>query len=141
MVWQNIMLNRIPLRAELTEALASVFEVEASEILIVKSITEAHVNCNIKILCVTSSAKAQFPLIVEIILHDDTLIPDYDPFTVGQLCEFLNCRALMSDNSMDPDPLNPWSWVLVKSKQNFEQVFITEEELEACDNCEEYDLQ
>ena len=133
MVWQDILIDRKLSKAELTEAICTVFNISTNEVLIVKSITDIEVNNSVRIICQTLATCTTFELLLSIFIRDELLVPSNDVLVISRFCELLKCTVLMSDDSE-----NPHSMLLVKGIKTIERISIN---LEDYENVTEIELQ
>ncbi|MFZ5987729.1 MAG: hypothetical protein ACOYWZ_11470 [Bacillota bacterium] len=138
-MWQDIIISRIFTKNKIVKGLCTVFPVVANEILIVKDIDDIKgtISDSIRIVCQTWVSKTEFPFSISIYLRDQSLLPKekklyHDIYKVGEFCETLNCEAIIGD-----DTINPYSWILIKSRNDYSPIYV---DIEAFDCREPYSI-
>lgn len=136
-MWQDIIISRILTKNEIVKGLCTVFPVAVSEILIGKDINDVQyaMRDSIRIVCQTWISKTEFPFSMSIYLRDQSLLPQanklhHDIYKVGEFCETLSCESIIGD-----DTINPYSWILIKSRNGYSPIYI---DIEAFDCREPY---
>ncbi|GAA4840809.1 hypothetical protein GCM10023310_18400 [Paenibacillus vulneris] len=116
MFWQDVIVDRILTKAELSDAFSKVFQVDGAKVDITSNI-EHSLGVGIKdIVCETRKCEADYPLILSIFLKNEPERETHD--LIKEVCSYLNCNALISDSS-----INPLSMILIKSTKENEQVY------------------
>lgn len=134
MVWQDLIINRKLFKKEVLEAFTYTFKVIESEILIIKGIEEliSIIDNSVKIIIQPSILERGSMMILSVFIRDDDLIPEIDTVKVGEICEILNCKILISDSS-----IAPYTMIEVQGKNRSKQVTV---ELDDFENVVGYDL-
>jgi hypothetical protein len=114
-VWQDILVNRILTKVELTDALCSIFQIESSKLIITPNIEDITVTDEAELICETRICKADYPVILSIYLKKEA--PKDCRSLTGTYCEILNCEAIVSDDS-----LNPFTMLHVMGIGRWEQI-------------------
>ncbi|MFD0694969.1 hypothetical protein ACFQZT_12755 [Paenibacillus sp. GCM10027628] len=117
MMWQDIIVNRILTKVELTNALCSIFQIDNSKLIITPTLEDTIVADDAEVICETSECKAEYPLILSIYLKKEN--PKDSLALIGTFCEMLNCEAIISDDSP-----NPFTMLHVLGKGRWEQISI-----------------
>ena len=125
-MWQDVIISRLLSKEEIKKGLCTIFPVKANEILVVDNIEsiQGYLGEDIRILCQTWLSKVEFPFSISIYLRDQSLIPNenklqHDIDKIGEFCETLICEAIIGDESV-----NPYSWLLIRSRVDYRQTFI-----------------
>lgn len=133
MFWQEVFLERLIKKHNLLSTLSYLFSISEKEILICSNIANCEVKKDIKVVCETSFVEAEFPLKICIFIKDDKIIPQNDILFVGDMAKNLQCKIVISDDSIDP-----YSMILIDSEQNYRNIRL---DIEIYDNCKEYEIE
>lgn len=103
MYWEELYIDKLLNSNEIKTGLKLILPVFDEEILLISNIEElGKINENIKILCETSVVKTDFPLKLNVFVRDVNLKTNNDLYSIGKFCESLNCKVLISNNSINP---------------------------------------
>lgn len=128
MSWQDIFFDRAINIDEMSKTLSKVFEVAEQHILVTETYPLAENMLQSPqpvIICWLSFIGGDFPCRADIYL-EKLLLPKVEYQTEATICEMLNCRALVSD-----DELNPYSWILIYKKDRYQKVYVDYDKLDA----------
>lgn len=134
MIWQDMFINRVLTKDELSQALLKIFNVEIQQICFTKSMfnDEPPLSETDRILCESFICKEEFPFRLVIYLRDHQLLPKDDLIPIFEFSQLLHCFCIISDKS-----INPYSMILIKDNKTQEQIFI---DLAKYEDCEEYEI-
>jgi hypothetical protein len=133
MIWQEFLVDRNLTENEIANAIAQVFLIPLTDVLVVDDIVETDVSERIRVLCERMSVEGDFSIRLSIYLRDSNLEQSDSTLKIGQFCELLNCQCLVSDESV-----NPYQWRLVQSSETWKLVYLNPKKL---DENEEYIIQ
>ena len=133
MIWQEFLVDRNLTENEIANAIAQVFSIPLTDVLVVDDIVETDVSDRVRVLCERMSVEGDFSIRLSIYLRDSNLEQSDSTLKIGQFCELLNCQCLVSDESV-----NPYQWRLVQSSENWKLVYLNPKLL---DENEEYIIQ
>jgi hypothetical protein len=104
----EIHLERLPERAEMAALLAKVFEVAADDVAVVEE--HAHLPLTPRRLsCIYRERTGDFPLSLELIPDAGLVERTTEAMVARMLVEALDCRCIISDDSM-----NPFTWLMME---------------------------
>ncbi|MDQ3704917.1 MAG: hypothetical protein M3437_06805 [Chloroflexota bacterium] len=118
---------------ELVAALPEVLLVTSNEVLVLDDIEEGEVGEHVKVLCVRTRIKGDFPIVLSIYLRDPALENVDREVVLSKFCSKLGCTCPISDDSM-----NPYSRLLIVGSEPPRPVFLDADRLDADE--EEYVL-
>jgi hypothetical protein len=133
MIWQEFLVDRNLTENEIANAIAQLFSIALTDVLVVDDIVETDVSDRVRVLCERMSVEGDFSIRLSIYLRDSNLEQSDSTLKIGQFCELLNCQCLVSDESV-----NPYQWRLVQSSENWKLVYLNPKKL---DENEEYIIQ
>jgi hypothetical protein len=133
MIWQEFLVDRNLTENEIANAIAQLFSIALTDVLVVDDIVETDVSDRVRVLCERMSVEGDFSIRLSIYLRDSNLEQSDSTLKIGQFCELLNCQCLVSDESV-----NPYQWRLVQSSENWKLVYLDPKKL---DDNEEYIIQ
>jgi hypothetical protein len=133
MIWQEFLVDRNLTEDEIASAIAQIFLIPLTDVLVVDDIVETDVSDQVRVLCERMSVEGDFSIRLSIYLHDSNLEESNSTLKIGQFCELLNCQCLLPDESV-----NPYQWRLVESSESWKLVYLNSELL---DENEEYIIQ
>jgi hypothetical protein len=133
MIWQEFLVDRNLTGNEIANAIAHLFLIPLTDVLVVDDIVETDVSDRVRVLCERMSVEGDFSIRLSIYLRDSNLEQSDSTLKIGQFCELLNCQCLVSDESV-----NPYQWRLVQSSENWKLVYLNPKKL---DENEEYIIQ
>jgi hypothetical protein len=133
MIWQEFLVDRNLTENEIANAIAQLFSIPLTDVLVVDDIVETDVSDQVRVLCERMSVEGDFSIRLSIYLRDSNLDQSDSTLKIGQFCELLNCQCLVSDESV-----NPYQWRLVQSSENWKLVYLNPKKL---DENEEYIIQ
>ncbi|MCU6792105.1 hypothetical protein OB236_08195 [Paenibacillus sp. WQ 127069] len=116
-MWQDIIVNRILTKAELSHGLCCIFGIGSSKLRITPSIEILMDSSDAEVICETRKCNTDFPLILSIYFSGNA--PRDTLTMIGEFCEILKCEVIISDDS-----INPFTMLLVKGKDLLEQITI-----------------
>jgi len=120
MMETEFLLDRQLSNNELEVLLATAFGINAGDILIFnEGDWPTSVSDNIRLICDAHHKGGEFSRYVSLYLQDYSLEPLNDNKLIPRICGIAHCRALISDDSV-----NPYSWILVDSSDNRQPVLI-----------------
>lgn len=133
MIWQEFLVDRNLTENEIANAIANLFLIPLTDVLVVDDIVETDVSERVRVLCERMSVEGDFSIRLSIYLRDSNLDQSDSTLKIGQFCELLNCQCLVSDESV-----NPYQWRLVQSSETWKLVYLDPTLL---DENEEYIIQ
>jgi hypothetical protein len=133
MIWQEFLVDRNLTENEIANAIAQLFSIPLTDVLVVDDIVETDVSDRVRVLCERMSVEGDFSIRLSIYLRDSNLEQSDSTLKIGQFCELLNCQCLVSDESV-----NPYQWRLVQSSETWKLVYLDPKKL---DENEEYIIQ
>lgn len=133
MIWQEFLVDRNLTENEIANAIAQLFSIALTDVLVVDDIVETDVSDQVRVLCERMSVEGDFSIRLSIYLRDSNLEQSDSTLKIGQFCELLNCQCLVSDESV-----NPYQWRLVQSSETWKLVYLNPKKL---DENEEYIIQ
>ena len=133
MIWQEFLVDRNLTENEIANAIAQLFLIPLTDVLVVDDIVETDVSDRVRVLCERMSVEGDFSIRLSIYLRDSNLDQSDSTLKIGQFCELLNCQCLVADESV-----NPYQWRLVQSSENWKLVYLNPKKL---DENEEYIVQ
>lgn len=133
MIWQEFLVDRNLTKNEIANAIAHLFLIPLTDVLVVDDIVETDVSDRVRVLCERMSVEGDFSIRLSIYLRDSNLEQSDSTLKIGQFCELLNCQCLVSDESV-----NPYQWRLVQSSETWKLVYLDPKLL---DENEEYIIQ
>jgi hypothetical protein len=133
MIWQEFLVDRNLTENEIANAIAQLFSIALTDVLVVDDIVETDVSDRVRVLCERMSVEGDFSIRLSIYLRDSNLEQSDSTLKIGQFCELLNCQCLVSDESV-----NPYQWRLVQSSETWKLVYLDPKKL---DENEEYIIQ
>ncbi len=132
MSWQTLMINKELTKNEIKNILSQLFHIDIDKIDIYKKVDElAEMNEDILIFCISSIAKTDYFLRLDIYVDDKIKIED-DLIKVKNFCKLANCDSLFDDGTE-----NPYTWLLVHKTGIIEQISI---DIDKYDDANEYEL-
>ncbi|MEG4631106.1 hypothetical protein QUB56_16110 [Microcoleus sp. AR_TQ3_B6] len=133
MIWQEFLVDRNLTENEIANAIANLFLIPLTDVLVVDDIVETDVSERVRVVCERMSVEGDFSIRLSIYLRDSNLDQSDSTLKIGQFCELLNCQCLVSDESV-----NPYQWRLVQSSETWKLVYLDPRLL---DENEEYIIQ
>jgi hypothetical protein len=133
MIWQEFLVARNLTENEIANAIAQLFLIPLTDVLVVDDIVKTDVSERIRVLCERMSVEGDFSIRLSIYLRDSNLEQSDSTLKIGQFCQLLNCQCLVSDESV-----NPYQWRLVQSSETWKLVYLDPKLL---DENEEYIIQ
>lgn len=130
MIWQEFLVDRNLTENEIANAIAHLFLIPLTDVVVVDDIAETDVSDQARVLCERMSVEGDFSIRLSIYLRDSNLEQSDSTLKIGQFCELLNCQCLVPDMSV-----NPYQWRLVQSSENWKLVYLNPKLL---DENEEY---
>ena len=130
MIWQEFLVDRNLSENEIANAIAQLFLIPLTDVLVIDDIVEADVSDRVRVLCERMSVEGDFSVRLSIYLRDSNLEQSDSTLKIGQFCELLNCQCLVPDESV-----NPYQWRLVQSSESWKLVYLNPKVL---DENEEY---
>jgi hypothetical protein len=110
---------------EMSKTLSNVFRVNEQDILVTETYPLAeNILQSPRILCWLSFIGGDFPCRADIYL-EKILLPKVEYQTQAVICEILNCRALVAS-----DEINPYSWILIYKKDQYQKVYVDYDKLD-----------
>jgi len=131
MLWEEVLVDRELTDDEVMTTMVALFAVSPDAVLVVDDITAANVSEKLSVVCERTPIRGDFSLRLSIYLHDPALEQLDRIAIVGQFCDLLHCKCLISDDSV-----NPYAMLLVEGSARQQPVFLDPERLDA----EEYVL-
>ncbi|MGA1839284.1 MAG: hypothetical protein ACMUIU_01555 [bacterium] len=125
MIWEEVLVDHSLTFNEIADTLSKLFSVSPANILVIDDIAKVSVNKHVRILCERMQIKGDFSIRLSIYLRDPDLEQLESKVIIGQFCDILHCKCLMSDES-----LNPFSWLLVQGSSNIQAVFLNPDKFE-----------
>lgn len=133
MIWQEFLVDRNLTENEIANAIAKLFLVPLTDVLVIDDIAETDVSERVRVLCERMSVEGDFSMRLSIYLRDSNLEQIDSTLKISQFCELLNCKCLVTNESV-----NPYQWWLVQGSQSWKLVYLDPKRL---DENEEYILQ
>lgn len=133
MIWQEFLVDRNLTENEITNAIAKLFLVPLTDVLVIDDIAETDISERVRVLCERMSVEGDFSMRLSIYLRNSNLEQSDSTLKIGQFCELLNCQCLVPDESV-----NPYQWRLVQSSEDWKIVYLDPKIL---DENEEYIIQ
>ncbi|HEX8597162.1 MAG TPA: hypothetical protein VF952_01435 [Chloroflexia bacterium] len=133
MILDDVLVDRNLSDDEVMTALSEVLLVTASNVLVLDDIMERKADEHVKVLCVRTRVKGDFPIMLSIYLRDPALEHVDREVVLSKFCSILGCTCLISDDSS-----NPYSGLLIVGSEPPRPVFLDADRLDADE--EEYVL-
>jgi len=119
MIWQEFLVDRSLDKDKVCSTLASIFQVEAQEALVVDDIYDAKIEKGIKVVCECIAVEGDFSGKFSVYIYDSNLIPADDKIKISEFSEMLQCKCLMTSASE-----NPYQGFLIQGSHTCEVVFL-----------------
>jgi hypothetical protein len=121
LIWEEVLVDRRLNNSEIVEAISSILGIDTHEITTFNFDEWPYKELpnSIRLICETTPYDhGEFPMRVSFYLRD-TSINTNRRKAMGQFCESLCCRGLISDDSIDQ-----YSWILVHGPNSCERVLV-----------------
>ena len=89
-------------RDAIVTAIAKLFAIAATDVLVVDNMTEAVVSTRIKVLCERTPVKGDFARKLSIYIRDLALEQGESKAVIGYFSAMLHCKCLIPDQSPNP---------------------------------------
>jgi hypothetical protein len=122
---QDILVNRKLEFTEISAVFSQIYSLSDSEILVLDEIPFEAISSSVRLLCQVQDIAGNFTQLISIYIKDTALEKISIKEVVGQICDICGCVCLISDDSN-----NPYSMILVKTKGNYQKVYLSAELLE-----------
>ena len=98
---------------------AEIFKLSVTEVIVVEDIVSPHADAKCEIFCVKHKLGGMFSLCLELFISNNLKANIDDREIIGQLSDKLDCKCLISDDS-----INPFTFILVTGVSKYYAVSI-----------------
>lgn len=125
MFWEDILVDRMLTSDEIKAAISNSFLIAMTEVLVVDDIADTIVTEQVRVLCEQIPTRGDFLMKLSIYLRDPSLERFDHKQVIGKLCNLLDCKCLISDNSD-----NPYSMLQIEGETSQRNIFLKPELLD-----------
>ena len=133
MIWTDLLADRCMNPAEISEALATVFNLDSHQVEVVSEIGATRQGRSPNLLCEVQPVQGDFCLRLTLYTREGWSPEPGEPLAaIARLSELLQCRCLTDDGSADP-----YRWLLISGRDDHQLVSL---DIDKADETGEYNL-